>query len=275
MTASRRASRQPEGFTLIELLVVIAIIAVLMGMLLPAVQKVREAAACMQSSNNLKQIGLAVHNFASVNEGALPPYLGPPPGGTLAINGEHSLFYFILPYIEQENIANAFPGAQTNVDVQVAVKTFIALGDPTYALTLLETTSYASNQALFQPGATLPASFESKGTSNTVMLMERYANAALGGTGPGVLRIQSLHHKWSGVYTSLDCSQPGSGFSNYPQFAPIPASADNRAPQGFSASVMQVCLGDGSVRGINPGMSPTTWNWACDPANANPPPSDW
>jgi prepilin-type N-terminal cleavage/methylation domain-containing protein len=102
-------SPQRRGFTLIELLVVIALIAVLIGLLLPAVQKVREAAARMQCSNNLKQLGLGCHNYESVHTRLPPGYLGPIPNerpyGSDADRIQHvGLLVFLLPYLERDNI---------------------------------------------------------------------------------------------------------------------------------------------------------------------------
>jgi prepilin-type N-terminal cleavage/methylation domain-containing protein len=102
----RSPVRRRAGFTLIELLVVIAIISMLMGLLLPAVQKVREAASRLSCANNLKQISLAFHHYHLVYEKLPPSYLSVKPVDSGGDDGGATWAVLILPFLEQDNLYN-------------------------------------------------------------------------------------------------------------------------------------------------------------------------
>ena len=126
-------SRRNRGFTLIELLVVIAIIAILIALLLPAVQQAREAARRTQCKNNLKQIGLAMHNYHDTFNTLPPGYISGivPDSNTTSEIGAYSWGAMILPQVEQGNLYTALNVGNVGLDVNVGTAAgLIALQTP-------------------------------------------------------------------------------------------------------------------------------------------------
>jgi len=308
-----RLFRRWPGFTLIELLVVIAIIAILIGLLLPAVQKVREAAARMTCSNNLKQLGTAVHNYAGT-------YDKMPPGWSSTAGTQYgSLHFWLLPYIEQDNVYRAAGNNSWNQNA-TAIKTYVCPSDPTvWSAYQTGGVSYAWNVWVFSGGVgwggdQKPGSLISSmpdGTSNTVLFAERYryCNPSSGGHTDPVWAAHPWSNpnsvwsvagfgwtSWSGnVGLNNSAGQGiGGGGGNlngyYPDYythgqgpggnlpfqtSPSAASCNWYAAQGAHSGTMQVGLGDGSVRGVSTGVSVTTWVWACIPNDGSPLGSNW
>jgi prepilin-type N-terminal cleavage/methylation domain-containing protein/prepilin-type processing-associated H-X9-DG protein len=198
-----RTYRRP-GFTLTELLVVLAIIAILLGLLVPAVQKVREAASRTQCAANLKQIGLATHAihdvfgqmpplYSNPSPGALPRYGGEPVKTGAFKGGTGTLFYFLLPYIEEDNLFR-----ETKFDVyrtppeahHFPIKIYYCRSDPSPKAIGQVTPGdwaigYGANyqvfgqptNRLFEGSPHIPASFPD-GTSNTILFAEKYGSCS-------------------------------------------------------------------------------------------------
>jgi len=255
------ASRR-RGFTLIELLVVIAIIAILIGLLLPAVQKVREAAARSQSQNNLKQMGIAIEGFVSASsDSGLPPGLG-------SFAGKNGNFFFhILPHIEQGNIWN------TGTSTSVGIKTYYAPADPSHRGTGSTDISYDFNSGLFVstngsgvPQTRSPATYGPKGTSNTITIVEKSAgtSATLG------------QPAWSArIGVGLPASTSATAATTMIQNGSFPTTSTQDAASCLTSAGCQVGLGDGTARNFPYSATPTAFRWGLSVGLTTVQPTNW
>jgi type II secretory pathway pseudopilin PulG len=304
---------------LIELLVVIAIIAILIALLVPAVQKVREAAARTQCINNVKQIVLGIHSFHDGKKN-LPPVEGVPSSqGNPYANNQRgwldsygTLFFYILPYVDQNPLYLQANGDSMNIGATV-VNLYLCPSDPsvvnaggyggcgvmqssTIQRDGFAACNYAANAMVFDPRtkATLITAMPD-GSSNTVMIAERFRNCSPDGAHGGGCTLPAWAWNtirnggdcWTsptfggqeaGLY-QLNCNGAGTGAASgqNPAFqaGPTLQACNWYVTQGGHPGAMVVGMGDGVARTVNASVSRNTWIAACNPVDGVPLGSDW
>ncbi|MBI2803920.1 MAG: DUF1559 domain-containing protein [Planctomycetes bacterium] len=272
-------ANQRCAVTVLELLVVIAIIAILIGLLVPTVQKVRTAAARIQSMNNLKQMALATQHFSEANRGYLPSIDGSGPGSSF------SLHISLMPYLEQNNLYDRFKfvNGTSSWDSHVVIPVYISPADPSLPGLPEGMASYSANALLFARRTQIKKVTD--GLSNTIAYTEHYAYNCRGtvfswavsdhvvyfpdnGSGIAVFRGALFAHRPAGDVFPINAggqsqaSVPGMTF----QVAPKLADCDPRIPQTPHPSGLLVALADGTVRSLAPGMSENTFWGAVTPS---------
>ncbi len=275
--SGRRPPRQTkQAFTLIELLVVIAIIALLIGLLLPAVQKVREAAARLTCSNNLKQMGIGFHNhhdalghFPKGGTHVPPTYpssADTSAGTPTARESSWSWAYQLLPFIEQDNLyRNTDSTFVRNTPVKVYHCPSRRQAQVVNGTAKIDYAGCAGDQANGVNGIVMQTTLGLvrmadvlDGTSNTVMLGEKQLNRAMFGQSTDDNESYCTSgwnndwevYRWGATAPGQDTNVPGDANCSY-AFGSAHAT-------GFNC-----VFGDGSVRFLRYSVTPTTWRRVC------------
>jgi prepilin-type N-terminal cleavage/methylation domain-containing protein len=313
MTRIQTAKR--AAFTLIELLVVIAIIAILIGLLIPAVQKIKEFSLRTMCENNQKQMSLAVNTFHTDHEKLPPSWWWDPSapgmccGNWVSSDGNlmgypGTLHYFLLPYIEQGNLFQQGAGVnQKGTAWQQVVPTYVCPSDFTSgtwpnSLGLntnnangprpsMGSTNYAGNIWVFKPQPFNIMQAVTDGTSNTVFFCEVYQNCNNHSDGVAWAWIEpwqgppSVNVAMFGCSTASGSIPFGMSCRDYNQggtafqLAPTLTGCTYTTIQTPHREGMVVGMGDGSIRIVSVGISNRTWEWACYPNDGNVLPADW
>jgi prepilin-type N-terminal cleavage/methylation domain-containing protein len=302
MTSPARTVRlsRRRGFTLIELLVVIAIVAILVGLLLPAVQKAREAAARVSCQSNMKQMALALHN-ANDTVGRLPPLVGRYPQG---VGNTNTLTFWLLPYVEQDNLYKAADNGAGSFDAYLngvnltPVKVYQCPSDPSSVTGTVNDGNldgwgignYVPNAQVFanvdgngnvtssEGSASIASTFQD-GTSNTVVFAEKLgvcSNPSISNTAGSAWARYNPNPSTYGPYFAYgpkDLVGPSYTFQVQP--TPNVGNCDFRLPSTGHTGGMVVGMGDGSVRLVPQAISPATWWAACTPAGGEILGDDW
>jgi hypothetical protein len=248
------------------------------ALLAQGVQKVRDAAASIQSSNNLHLIAIATLDCES-SFGKFPSAVGnffPGNGPQVPNNGYGPILFHILPYIEQDPLYKSTLAPVGTVPLfgswnvaGMAVKEYLAPADPTLSTDMKDHTSYLANSLALPYGGSRIASFID-GTSQTLLYAEAYARAVDTFAHAGLTVTTNVERRWWDDPT-WDPALSGVTF----QVAPEPKAASARLPQGFFAAGIQVAMADASVHPVAPTCSAKTFFDACTPNGNVPLGDDW